>query len=32
MVEKKMENTYEYYKDIKAKFDAKRAFIGKMYY
>jgi hypothetical protein len=32
MVEKKMENSYEYYKDVKAQFDAKGAFIGKNYY
>jgi len=32
MVEKKMENSYEYYREVKANFDAKRAFNGKMYY
>jgi len=32
MVERKMENSYEYYKKIKAQFDAERAFIGKRYY
>ncbi len=32
MVEKKMENGYEYYKNVKAQFDAKRAFVGKIYY
>jgi len=32
MVEKKMENGYEYYKKIKAQIDAKSAFIAKIYY
>ncbi len=32
MVEKKMENSYESYKNVKVHFDAKRADIGKMYF
>jgi len=32
MVEKKMENSYEYYREVKAHFDAKSAYNGKMYY
>jgi hypothetical protein len=32
MVKKKMENSYEYYKKVKAQIDAKSAFIGNLYY
>jgi len=32
MVEKKMENSYEYYQNVKARFDAKSAFVSKQYF
>jgi len=29
---KKMENSYEYYQKVRTQFDAKQAYIGKLYY
>ncbi len=32
MVERKMENSYEYYRKVKAQFDAQSAFNGNNYF
>ena len=32
MVEKKMENNYEYYKEFKTQFDARTAYNSNIYY